>query len=374
MAASRQSSTYSEFFSSGLRAGGASRSTNTGPSRARADSPTPANAVKASARYNILRGLARRASSTRSVSVSPRPPSLVPVRLVPVAGPPLHRRRRSSLIELPARLLHLGRRPSSSMSIRSVDAWSLLEAPATASTAAATPATAHSDGTYLIRNHSIAANSNAHVPRPRPRPHTGVDEWEKIDPFGASAASFFSLEVEEQIRTPRAAPTSQIKTRRLSLLSNFRLGSIQRPLGSGIVGSRKSSQEQPAPYASHTRRLSLPLSLPLPVLPFVSAASSPPAASVLSASRASSRISPSPSPSDKYDLAPAPSSLSDKHDRWPPWHSVCPLDEELEEDDEEKYLPAYDPVGAIDWRAFHTELPVLLLCQEPDDADSEIEV
>ncbi|KAJ7765847.1 hypothetical protein DFH07DRAFT_955518 [Mycena maculata] len=96
--------TYSEFFSSGLRAmaGTSYRRPYSGSS-----SPIiPANALKSSGRYNMLRNFARRARTSSSpTSFTPSENSMTSTR----------QQRRSSIVDLPSRLIwRMTRSPDSS--------------------------------------------------------------------------------------------------------------------------------------------------------------------------------------------------------------------------------------------------------------------
>ncbi|KAJ7732193.1 hypothetical protein B0H16DRAFT_181947 [Mycena metata] len=91
--------TYSEFFASGLRA--MSGTSNRGPfagSASPVPPSTPSNALNSSGRYNVLRSLARRSrtmSSPTSASMSENTTPTTSTR----------HKRRSSIVDLPARLL-----------------------------------------------------------------------------------------------------------------------------------------------------------------------------------------------------------------------------------------------------------------------------
>ncbi|KAJ7052016.1 hypothetical protein C8F01DRAFT_1262243 [Mycena amicta] len=317
MASSRSStiSSYSEFFSSGLRAMSGGSPHNRSGSRSSTESPT--NALKASARYNVLRGLARRSSTSAKAPSSPSSPAtsisvsspLAPAALVSKSTQPDHRRR-SSLIDIPARIF--GRRMSSSPP----ETWSLPDAPGNKQRERhQSTGSIDQDGVYLIRN------------------------YEKVDPFGSSpySSSFFTVELEVDVEEVPAPTPTPARPRRLSLM-NFHLGESPRlslsPLqrnGTTKTHSPNQNQNQKEnqKQQSRARRLSLPAA------PFSRSPSSRP---TLNHTR-----------SDRYDRA------------WP----VMRLDEhededELDRDYRRRHEHEHDPVGAIDWRQFHAEIPVLL--------------
>ncbi|KAJ7690786.1 hypothetical protein B0H14DRAFT_3175740 [Mycena olivaceomarginata] len=97
--ATQTNRTYSEFFSSGLRAisGGAYSRPSTGTSSPRISSP-PVNALKSSGRYNVLRGISRRART----SSSPTSPMTPPIDTTTTST---RKQRRTSIVDLPSRLL-----------------------------------------------------------------------------------------------------------------------------------------------------------------------------------------------------------------------------------------------------------------------------
>ncbi|KAJ6489062.1 hypothetical protein C8R45DRAFT_929755 [Mycena sanguinolenta] len=81
--------TYSEFFSSGLRA-------ISGTSPSLGSSPAPPNVLKSSGRYNVLRGLSKRARTLSSPTSAVTP---VDMKIS------TRKQRRTSIIDIPSRLL-----------------------------------------------------------------------------------------------------------------------------------------------------------------------------------------------------------------------------------------------------------------------------
>ncbi|KAJ7503307.1 hypothetical protein B0H11DRAFT_2222595 [Mycena galericulata] len=166
--ATQTNRTYSEFFSSGLRAmaGTSHRRSISGHSSPIPSAPSPA--LKSSGRYNVLRTLARR---TRTSS-SPVPPFMPSEK----STTSQRHQRRSSIVDLPARLL--GRMT------RSPDTWSLLDQNTMNQTRQSV------DAIYFPRNSSYQKNTPI------------------IDPFDASpnSSSFFIDCIEPTISIATPSP------------------------------------------------------------------------------------------------------------------------------------------------------------------------
>ncbi|KAJ7471032.1 hypothetical protein FB451DRAFT_1399778 [Mycena latifolia] len=215
--ATQTNRTYSEFFSSGLRAmaGASYRRPCSGYS-------SPIHALKSSARYNVLRNLARR---TRSSS----PPTSTPTPTPMPTSIPSHdttftrKRRRSSIVDLSSRLF--GR-------VTSADTWSLPSQTGDRSRRS-------EDGIYQSRN-----SASSHE---KPRPI--------IDPFDASpnSSSFFIDWVDSPVSIPTPPRPRRHRPQRPQsfLLLEPTKSHLRFPLGRGRCNSVQSM-----PLPSQSRRSS----------------------------------------------------------------------------------------------------------------------
>ncbi|KAJ7189495.1 hypothetical protein GGX14DRAFT_609173 [Mycena pura] len=202
--------TYSEFFFSGLRvmADMPHIQTVLGPEQA------APNALKASARYNVLRGLARRRRRRTRTSPSPAPFMTYEAEKAP---PPTSSRkqRRASIIDLPARLL--GRMLQSMP-----DAWSL--------PGAASDRTRHAETEVYLSRASTS--------------------YKIADPFGTSpcSSSFFTVDYAEEVLPPVANANAAPPPRRIP---NQRRRSVFEPIQHLRLPiprmRRHSTQSLPAP-------------------------------------------------------------------------------------------------------------------------------
>ncbi|KAJ7146775.1 hypothetical protein C8R44DRAFT_758142 [Mycena epipterygia] len=207
--ATQSNRTYSEFFSSGLRA-------MAGPSPSRpfsgySSSATPPDALKSSGRYNVLRNLARRTrtSSSPAPAFTPSDNTTSP-----------RKQRRSSIVDLPSRLF--GRMTHSG------NAWSLPDKTSDRSRRS-------EDGIYQPHDSSYEKN----------RPI--------IDPFDASpfSSSFFI----DCVETPVSIPTPPRPQRPQSFLL---LGETTKPLYLPFpLRRQRPSSIQSMPLPSQSRRSSI---------------------------------------------------------------------------------------------------------------------
>ncbi|KAF7321876.1 hypothetical protein MKEN_00709600 [Mycena kentingensis (nom. inval.)] len=349
--------TYSEFFSSGLRAIRGARSRSGSQSRVE-------NPPAAAARYNLLRSLSYRSTGSTPNNSAPTTPSSElteyfapssPIISSPLSRAPVeniapkskagrkahqHHRRRSTIIDIPARIFgEIGRAVSS-----------------------ATPTT-----TSVVPFPSAGSDSNV----------APLNIYTS-DPFGASpfASSFFteagatpgSDAVPSSDPVPSAKPAAhQPRPRRVSLLG-MSIGAGERiSKGSNVVVDVKA--EPPAKQThtrdrSRSRRFSLPIPLPVSAPPFASftkpsALRSPqnkPARPALHRPPAFTRTHTSPVLGLMH-MHPIPSYALEYGEY------KLPLDLDLEAYNSALKIDAVD-IGTIDWREFHAQLPVLLMRDE----------
>ncbi|KAF7317288.1 hypothetical protein HMN09_00464300 [Mycena chlorophos] len=401
------SSVYSEFLSSGLRGvssvpqhlrkrvnSNASSSSRSASGTTSASASSTGNTSKNSARYNILRGLARR-SSTRSDSSpaptpKPKPLSMgAPVEHIapaPSAKAKGNKSRRMSLVELPIRVLTTRRGLAAE-----------LDTPGTGS-----------------RHIGRSGHGRKHNPGQPEDEEVYLFGDDKIDPFHASpySSSFFTVEVDVDVDDddaptsgPQAPSAPSRHQRRLSLL-NFHLGGGEL-LTLGLPGfaraktttttnasattkthTRTRSQPQnvllkgPGPHNENTKpspttnanarqgRQTRRLSLPLPLSPFARANAN--AYTLPHLARVHIQLARN-AKSELFEVqlpVPVPVQLRLEEDA------------DAEEDEQDVYLREgatllntlalleqrqqdaeedADPIGAIDWRQFHAEL----LCAYP---------
>ncbi|KAJ7191340.1 hypothetical protein GGX14DRAFT_407277 [Mycena pura] len=280
--------TYSEFFFSGLRvmADMPHIQTVLGPEQA------APNALKASARYNVLRGLARRRRRRRT-RPSPSPAPFMTYEAEKAPPPTSSRKqRRASIIDLPARLL--GRMLQSMP-----DAWSL--------PGAASDRTRHAETeVYLSR--------------------ASTSSYKIADPFGTSpcSSSFFTVDYAEEALPPVANANAAVPPRRIP---NQRRRSVFEPI---------QHLRLPIPRTRRHSTQSLPAPATVPVTVSVARPSRPSRALQASLQIQTDR--------DRVRLRPR---VLDEEDVL---SSTWSADSDLEHDG------APDPVGSMDWRQFHADL------------------
>ncbi|KAJ6543630.1 hypothetical protein DFH09DRAFT_1088778 [Mycena vulgaris] len=201
--------TYSEFFSSGLRAmAGTSYRRPLSGCSSPSIPPTPPNALKSSGRYNVLRNLARRTRTSSS-----------PTSLMPSDDTTSSRhRRRSSIVDLPSRLF--------SRMAHSSDSWSL---------PGQTSPRARQSEDYRSRN------------------STSYEKQPIIDPFDASphSTSFFIDCVDTPVFTPTPPSRKQRPQSFLLLGEPKPLSYLRFPLR-----RERRTSVQSLPLPSQSRRSS----------------------------------------------------------------------------------------------------------------------
>jgi len=221
--ATQTNRTYSEFFSSGLRAiSGTSRSKpSSGYSSPIIPSNTPpANALKSSGRYNVLRGLSRRTRTSSSPTSAFTPSELTTTSTS-------RHSRRTSIVDLPSRLL--GRM------MNSTDTWTLPDK--------ATDRVRRSDdAAYIPRNSSS---------------YEKIRPVSVIDPFDGSphSTSFFIDYVETtmpiSIPTPPPPQTQRPRPQSFLLLGEPKTTYLSFPLR-----RPRPTSIQSMPLPSQSRRSS----------------------------------------------------------------------------------------------------------------------
>ncbi|KAJ7692149.1 hypothetical protein B0H17DRAFT_1200726 [Mycena rosella] len=207
--ATQTNRTYSEFFSSGLRAmaGTSYRRSFSGCSLPAV--PTAPNALKSSARYNVLRNLARRTRSSSSPTSSFMPSDDT------TSSSTTRHRRRSSIVDISSRLF--------ARMTHSVDSWSLTTDPSRQSDNDSCNSPSYE------KNHPI------------------------IDPFDASpnSSSFFI----DCVETPVFVPTSPPRRQRPQ--SFLLLGEPTKPLLRFPLRRERRNSVQSMPLPCQSRRSSL---------------------------------------------------------------------------------------------------------------------